>query len=234
MKVRPLRAAMIVAAIAWTIVRCAFGVSAATGASPAPKPSPHGAPAVNASGGLSTGNFNVETDQTDYDLKTGDFTMPHHVHFTRPGTDVTGDSAKGNSQRGTLVITGNVVLHQNGPLGGVSASSKVAQAPSTLTTDQLAVDSKRKQYVATGAVKFTQSARVVTAQRGVLDEGSHTLDLSGSVHIEDGPQTLDADTVHYDTLTEHVDVHGAPVIIRAPAATPLPASPKPTRAPKRR
>ena len=233
MKLRPLRAAIVAAAIGGLVAPAALGVSAATGASPAPKASP-GAPAVTASGGLSTGNFNVETDQTDYDLKSGDFTMPHHVHFTRPGTDVTGDSAKGNSQRGTLTITGNVILHQNGPLGGVSASNKVSQAPSTLTTNQLAVDSKRKQYVATGAVRFTQSSRVVTAQRGVLDEANHTLDLNGTVHIEDGPQTLDADTVHYDTLTEHVDVHGAPVIIRAPAATPLPSSPKPTRAPKHR
>ncbi len=181
---------------------------------------------------VTTSDFHVETDETHYNLKSGNFTMPHHVHFTRPGTDVTGDSAVGNSQRGTLTITGHVVLHQIGSLDEVAASSKVAQAPSTLMTDQLAVDSKRKLYVADGTVRFTQDKRLATADHGVLDQPGHALDLKGNVHIEDGAQTLNAQTVHYDTLTENVDVHGAPVIITAPVASPLPGIPKPSRSPK--
>ena len=209
--------------------------------SPAPRPTPAKstakvaaaqAPLPQPNSGFSNGDFTVETDQTNYNLKTGEFTMPHHVKFTRPGTDVTGDRAVGNSQKDVITITGNVVLHQTGPLNELGPSTThLGTEPSTLTTDSLAIDGKKKVYVATGNVVYTQADKKVTADHGTLDQINHTLDLNGNVHISQGDQSMAAETVHYNTLTEDVEAHGAPVLIRAPAATPGPPLPSATPGP---
>ena len=41
--------------------------------------------------------YQITTDQTNWNLNSGDFTMPHEVKVTRPGTDARGDKAKGNT-----------------------------------------------------------------------------------------------------------------------------------------
>jgi lipopolysaccharide assembly outer membrane protein LptD (OstA) len=171
--------------------------------------------------GVTTRDFRIETDQTNSNLNDGSFTMPHRVKFFRPGTDVVGDSAKGNYKAGTVTITGHVVLHDNGESAEAQkAGAAPGGGPATLTCDQLDVDSKRKIYTATGNVVYTQGTRRATAQSGRLDQSAHTLDLSGNVRLADGDQTLTAQVVHYNTLTKDVSTSGNPVIMSQPAAQP--------------
>lgn len=249
---RASRSRVALATVAACVALIALDVPA--GAAPTPSPAPHAtakpgakapaakssakpAPAANGPGSaLTNGQFTVETDETDYDLKTGDFDMPHHVHFTRPGTDVVGDRAHGNTRNNTITIDGNVVLHQTGAINslGSGAQRLTAQEPSTLTTDELQVDGKTKTYTAIGNVKWTQGNKLLTADHGVLNEVTHQLTLQGNVHIEEGEQSMDADTVHYDTATEKGNALGSPVIARMPVASPPPATPGPTAKPKAR
>jgi hypothetical protein len=81
------------------------------GASPAPPAAP--APAASSSG-LEMNGYQIATDQTNWNLNTGDFVMPHEVRVTRPGTDARGDHAKGNTKLGTATLIGNVIVHDNG------------------------------------------------------------------------------------------------------------------------
>jgi lipopolysaccharide assembly outer membrane protein LptD (OstA) len=183
----------------------------AVAAAPPPAPSPP-------PGGVTTRDFRIETDQTNSNLNDGNFTMPHRVKFFRPGTDVVGDRAKGNYKAGTVTISGHVVLHDSGQSSEAQqAGAAPGGGPATLQCDELQVDSKNKTYVAIGNVVYVQGARRVTAQMGRLDQGTHTLDLSGDVRLADGDQTLTAQFVHYDTLTKDVSTSGKPVILSQPA-----------------
>lgn len=185
---------------------------------------PRGAPG-GTPGGAASRDFRIETDQTNSNLNDGNFTMPHRVKFFRPGTDIVGDSAKGNYKAGTVTITGHVVLHDNGAASEAQAAGAPAGGgPSTLECDQLAVDSKRKVYVATGNVHYIQGQRHATAESGKLDQGAHALDLMGNVRLADGDETLTAQMVHYDTLTKDVSTSGNPVILSQPAARPAPGT----------
>jgi lipopolysaccharide assembly outer membrane protein LptD (OstA) len=198
---------------------------------PAPKP----APALPSST-LTNGQFSVETDETNYNLTNGDFDMPHHVHFTRPGTDVTGDRAHGNTRANTITITGHVVLHQTGAVNslGAGAQKVTSEEPSTLTTDELFVDGKAKTYTANGNVHWSQGNKRLSADHGVLNEVTHLLNLQGNVHIEQDQQSMDADRVDYDTDTEQGTAYGAPVVAKMPVEAPgpgvtAPPTPKPKR-----
>ncbi|HEY6236908.1 MAG TPA: LPS export ABC transporter periplasmic protein LptC, partial [Candidatus Elarobacter sp.] len=71
-------------------------------------------PASSAPGSFQTPAYRIETDETQANFNTGDFTMPHKVRFYRPGTDAIGDRAQGNSKRGTVSLFGNVVVHDSG------------------------------------------------------------------------------------------------------------------------
>ncbi|MDQ2991884.1 MAG: LPS export ABC transporter periplasmic protein LptC, partial [Candidatus Eremiobacteraeota bacterium] len=91
-----------------------LGLALACGASAlaaAPQPRPTRAPVNN---GLHTSSYQIDTDETDGNLETGDFKMPHRVRFYRPGTDAVGDRAAGNTKRGTVTLFGNVVVHDSG------------------------------------------------------------------------------------------------------------------------
>jgi lipopolysaccharide export system protein LptA len=170
-----------------------------------------------ADSGLQSGDFHIVTDETNYNLTNGDFTMPHHVSASRPGTQISGDRARGNSRRHLMTISGNVAVHQTGPISGsMAAAEHLSNAPSTMTADSLTVDWGNRVYTAEGRVRFTQGARVVSADRGTLDDASHQMTLTGNVHIEEGPQTMDAQNMDYNTQTEDVKAHGN-VTIRAPA-----------------
>jgi lipopolysaccharide export system protein LptC len=178
-----------------------------------------------ASGGVTTRDFRIETDQTNSNLNDGNFTMPHRVKFFRPGTDAVGDSAKGNYKSGTLTISGHVVLHDSGePAAGGKAGAAPNGGPSTLTCDTLQVDSKRKLYIATGNVVYVQGSRQATAQNGRLDQSAHSLDLDGNVRLADGDQTLTAQTIHYNTLTKDISTSGDPMTMSKPATQPLAGS----------
>ena len=81
----------------------------------------------------------IVTSKFNFNLNTGDFTIPGHFTATRSGTDVTADHATGNSKSKIMHAEGNVVVHQNQALAGRGDTSKFTQRPSTLTCDKLDV-----------------------------------------------------------------------------------------------
>lgn len=198
----------------------------------APRPAPKASALPSST--LTNGEFSVDTDETNYNLNNGDFDMPHHVHFTRPGTDVTGDRAHGNTRNDTITISGNVILHQTGAVNslGAGAQKVTSEEPSTLTTDQLEVDGRSKTYVATGNVHWTQGDKKLSADHGVLNEVTHQLNLQGNVHIEQDQRSMNADRIDYDTDSEDGTAYGAPVLARLPVGPPPGGYASPTPAPK--
>lgn len=231
-------ATVLAAVLAW--VPAAAAAPAASPPPPSPAPS-NAAPAPGASL-TDPGIYTITGENLTWNQRTGDFTIPSDVKFTQPGTDVTGDHAAGNSITKSVKITGHVVLHNSKPVSTLGITSKNASnEPQTLTADELDVDGPKKTYVAIGNVKFTQGTKVVTAERGELDEINHMLKLTGNVHVDDTAtgQSMVAENVTYDTQNETVTANGKPgepFQIRAPvgAAPAPPAATATSPAPKRR
>jgi lipopolysaccharide export system protein LptA len=218
---------------------------AAPSASPSPRPTETHAsqstPAPSAGATLNdSGIYTISGQNLTWNQRDGNFTIPSDVKFTQPGTDVTGDHATGNSISKSVKITGHVVLHNAKPVSTVGITTKTASSePQTLTSDELDIDGPTKTYVAIGNVKFTQGSKVVTAERGTLDQLKHLLTLNGNVHIDDtgSGQSMIADNVTYDTASETVTATGkpgAPFQIRAPVQSAPAGTPSPTKPPKRR
>jgi lipopolysaccharide export system protein LptA len=176
--------------------------------------------------------YQIETDQTNWNMTSGDFTMPHEVKVTRPGTDARGDKAKGNTKLGTATLIGSVVVHDSGSAPEAKDAGPDYQGPATITCDELTIDSKNKSYDARGNVHFVQGNRVGTAERGVLNQNKHTLHLEGNVVLAEGQSTMKAGVVDYNLQTRDVVAHGSPMVIREPipqhSAGPTPA-PKPPK-----
>lgn len=189
---------------------------------------PRGPATPGPAGEPPSANFNgvkIETDITNANSESGDFTMPKHVKFTRPGTDAVGDRARGNFKTGLVTLTGHVVLHDNGESPEAQrAGAASGGGPATLTCDELQVDTRAKVYVAIGNVHYRQGQRSATADNGKLDQGQHTLDLTGDVHMGDGDETLTAQTVHYNTLTKDLSTSGQPVKFTLPSSAGLPGT----------
>ena len=206
----------------------AFALLAASPSS-GPAPSAAGSPASN---GMEMNGYQIETDQTNWNLNSGDFTMPHVVKVTRPGTDARGDHAKGNTKLGSATLIGSVVVHDTGNAPEAKDAGSDYQGPSTITCDELTIDSKNKSYDARGNVRFVQGNRVGTAERGVLNQLKHTLHLEGNVVLAEGQSTMKAGVVDYNLQTRDVIANGAPMIIREPIPKGSPGptpSPKPTK-----
>ncbi|HEX3463432.1 MAG TPA: hypothetical protein VHS78_05215 [Candidatus Elarobacter sp.] len=201
---------------------------------PSAKPNASAAPGTTKSA-LETPYYKVETDVISY-KGNGDFTMPNKVAFSRPGSDGTADRAEGNDKRGTVSLIGNVVIHDNGNAPEAGSEDEYAKGgPSTLTCDQLDVDSKAKIYNAIGHVHFEQGDRKADADRGVLNRSSGTLHLAGHVNTAEGASTLRAEDANYNLNTKRFEITGKPVVIKQPVPTPEPgtvASPSPK--PKKR
>jgi lipopolysaccharide export system protein LptA len=197
---------------------------------PGASPAPSAAPKTS----LETPFYKVETDEITY-KGNGDFTMPHKVTFSRPGSDGTADRGEGNDKRGTVSLFGNVVLHDNGNAPEANSDDEYAKGgPSTLTCDQLDVDSKTKIYTAIGHVHFEQGARKADAQRGVLNRNTGMLRLEGNVKTVDGESSLAAENVDYNLNTKRVEANGKPIVMKQPVPTPEPGSATPSPKPKKR
>jgi lipopolysaccharide export system protein LptA len=198
-------------------------------ASPSPGPSVSSAMEMN--------GYQIETDQTNWNLNSGDFTMPHEVKVTRPGTDARGDKAKGNTKLGTATLIGSVVVHDNGGAPEAKDAGGDYQGPATITCNELTIDSKNKSYDGRGNVRFVQGDRVGTADRGVLNQLQHTLHLEGNVVLAEGQSSMKAAAVDYNLQTRDVIASGSPMIIREPVpqrSPGPPASPKPSPKPKKK
>lgn len=235
------------AACALLIVCAAAAPSPAPSASPAlvpsasPKVAPSGFPSPAASASstakseapsLETPEYRIVTDDISY-RGNGDFTMPHHVSLARPGSEAVADRAEGNQKRGTIKLFGSVVVHDNGAAPEAGSNDEYAKGgPSTLTCDELDVDSKAKVYTAIGHVHFEQGARKADAQRGVLNRGSGMLHLDGDVKTTDGASTLTAKNLDYNLNTKMILADGKPIVIKQPVPTPGPGSVSATPTPK--
>ncbi|MGH7660301.1 MAG: hypothetical protein ACRENA_05195 [Vulcanimicrobiaceae bacterium] len=198
----------------------ASALGSAALAAPTPSPAPAGGATLS-----DPGIYTISGQHLTWNQKSGDFTIPSEVKFTQPGTDVTGDHATGNSIKKSVKITGHVILHNAKPVStlGITAPNQSGE-PQTLTTDELDVDGPTKVYVAIGNVKFTQGSKVVTSERGELDQKEHLLKLHGNVHVDDtsSGQSMVAEDVTYDTQSETVTASGKsgePFQIRAPVGS---------------
>jgi lipopolysaccharide assembly outer membrane protein LptD (OstA) len=205
-------------------------------ASPSPSAAPAPAPSATTSSAMEMNGYQIETDQTNWNLSSGDFTMPHEVKVTRPGTDARGDKAKGNTKLGTATLVGNVIVHDNGGAPEAKDAGADYQGPATITCDELTLDSKNKSYDARGNVRFVQGNRIGTAERGVLNQTKHTLHMEGNVVLAEGQTSMKAGVVDYNLQTRDVIASGAPMIIREPIpqGSPGPSpSPKPSKKKKK-
>jgi lipopolysaccharide assembly outer membrane protein LptD (OstA) len=224
-----------------------LGAGAPPAKSPPAKPTaaqkPTPAASANPPGSLpgefsNVGGFDsITTRSIDTNLNTGVFSVPQHFTASRADTQISADKATGNTRTKVVHATGNVIVHRTAPIQG-TGDSRIGPEPSTLTCDKLDIDGGKKFYMATGNVHFTQGTRDATADRGTLDEVTGLLHLSGNVHIRDKEQYLDGDDVVYNTKTGDVRATGNPVMVRAPAATPVPTdeglTPTATPKPKKR
>ncbi|MBV8579384.1 MAG: LPS export ABC transporter periplasmic protein LptC [Candidatus Eremiobacteraeota bacterium] len=208
------------------MIALAAVVAALAAASPAPVPS------STPSSIMQTPYWRVETTAINQ-KGNGDFTMPEKVTFARPGSDGTSDRAEGNSQRGTVSLIGNVVIHDNGSAEEAQEDPEYAKGgPSTLTCDRLDVDAKARVYTAIGNVKYTQGDRSMTSDHATLDRQLHKILLSGHVYAANGDAHMRADSVRYDTVSKAFEVVGSPMSIVQPVPTRAPgASPEPSGSP---
>ena len=220
------------------LVALCTGVAPVPPRSPAPSPaaSPSAAPSSSSAprASLETPEYRLESDEITK-KGNGDFTMPHKVAFSRPGSDGTADRAEGNTERKTVSLFGNVVVHDNGNAPEAGSQDEYAKGgPSTLTCDQLDVDAKSKIYTATGHVHFTQGARDMVADHGVLNRKTGMLRLEGHVKTKENESTMTAQDLEYNLNTKHVEGNGKPIVIKQPVPTPEPGSATPTPKPKKR
>ena len=217
--------------VALRLIAAASTAAFLLAASPAPA-TPSAAPSGGGSSAMDMNGYQITTDQTNWNLNSGDFTMPHEVKVTRPGTDARGDKAKGNSKLSTATLVGNVVVHDNGGAPEAKDAGSDYQGPATITCDELTIDSKNKSYDARGNVRFVQGNRIGTSQRGVLNQTTHMLHLEGNVVLAEGQTSMKANVVDYNLQTRDVIANGAPMIIREPIPAKAPGpppSPKPTK-----
>lgn len=210
-----------------------FAVLAGTlAASPSPAPT-NNSQMPNIATNVS-GFDHIQFNHLDWNMNTGDYTIPDRFTAVRQGTELTADRATGNSKKKLLHAVGHVVVHQTAALqSGGDVTKVTSQGPSTLTCDKLDVDGIAKTYVATGNVHFTQADREGTSDNATLNDNTHMLHMVGHVHLRDKEQTLDGDVVDYNTVTGEANVAGSPALIRMPMETPAPAARK-TAAPKKK
>lgn len=188
------------------------------------------------------GVWQIHMKEYTMNLKTGEFHIDSKVRIERPGGDATADRGYGNQKKGTLVLVGNVIVHdQSGAFDSAHGSKN--KAPSTLTCDTLTVDDKAKLYTANGHVHYVQADTTSDSDTGQLNDATHVLTLDGNVHVRQGQRTLTADHMVYNTATGDVTLTGKDVILTMPGgpgpslATPRPIhipfgkkpAPKPTR-----
>jgi lipopolysaccharide assembly outer membrane protein LptD (OstA) len=154
------------------------------------------------------GGFDIRSSSIDYNYANGDYTIPSRFTATNGGTDITADRAKGNSKQKIIVADGNVVIHQ-------TRTSKF----STLTCDHIDANGNTKIYVVTGHVHFMQGDRDMVADHGTFNDATNQVHMEGVVVIKDQGQTLNADTVDYDTQTGDGKASGNVTVV-SPIATP--------------
>ena len=174
------------------------------------------------------GDYTVHAKAVDYNMKSGDFSVPNKVYLTKADGDITADRANGNGNTNIATLFGHVIVHDtSGNFGGLSSAKKASsRGPSTLTTDKLQINGKTKTYIATGNVHFTQADSDVTSDHAVLDDLTHTLTLDGNVKMSGNGRNLVADHVVYNTISGQAHATGNVILQFASNVHPI-ATPKP-------
>jgi lipopolysaccharide export system protein LptA len=202
-------------------------------ASPAASGAPSSAPSAAGPGAvLELGVWTIHASAVDANFKTGEFSTPNKVVMTRVGGDVTADRSDGNYKTQVVNLYGNVVMHDStGDFGGRGKPGQ-SSGPSTLTADKAEIDGKAKVYKAIGNVHYVSADTNVTAENGTLDDTTHDLFLQNNVHVSQGPRSVVADTVHYNTITGQAHAEGN-VTMQLPGQLSRGlATPKPIHVPK--
>jgi len=173
------------------------------------------------------GGWTIQTDQTDLNLASGAFAVPHAFTMTREdGSTVTADRAVGNYKKKQAVLYGHVSVHDANGTFGLKSAQTVHHEPATLTADTLKLDDALHLYDADGNVHYVQGQTTVDAQMAHLNDVTHRLDLSGKVHIVQADRTLDAQTATYNTATGDGEADGN-AMMTFPGLAPSIATPKP-------
>jgi lipopolysaccharide assembly outer membrane protein LptD (OstA) len=170
--------------------------------------------------------------QVDVNFKSGDFSTPDKVTMTRGGGDISGDRASGNYKTKNVTIYGHVVMHDTeGNFAGLSNTKPTkSRGPATLTADQVHIDGTAKIYTADGHVHYVQADTTTDADKGVLTDPTHDLDLTGNVHIAQGTRNMEADHVLYNTVSGQAHAEGNPVTLQFPSEVNRPlATPRPIK-----
>ncbi|HUY41647.1 MAG TPA: LptA/OstA family protein [Candidatus Dormibacteraeota bacterium] len=201
-------------------------VAAAVAASPTPAPSAY-------SDSFAVGIWTVHTSSLDFNQKSGDFSVPTKLLMTRQGGDVEADRANGNYKTQIVTLYGDVTMHdQSGNFAGMASGSIThPSGPATLTADQIRIDGKTRVYVATGHVHYVQENTTVDAERGMLNDASHMLYLSGNARVAQGLRNVVADRIAYDTVTGNAHAEGNVTMQFPSEVQPHIATPKPIRIP---
>ncbi|HTV94085.1 MAG TPA: LPS export ABC transporter periplasmic protein LptC [Verrucomicrobiae bacterium] len=196
--------------------------SASTSASISPKPGPSG-------DSFQVGVWTVHASLMDVNFKSGDFSTPQQLTMTRGGGDITADRASGNYKSKSATLYGHVVLHDTeGNFAGLSSTKPAkSRGPSTLTADQVHIDGIGKIYTAIGNVHYVQADTTVDADKGVLNDDTHDLDLTGNVKIVQGQRNMAANHVLYNTISGQAHAEGDvtmefPSEVTTHVATPRP------------
>jgi lipopolysaccharide assembly outer membrane protein LptD (OstA) len=202
------------------LVACALAC-VLLGAAPSPEAAPSPAPSPAAPHASVGGRYyTVVTPQAHWNAGSGDFTATGRVKLTQPGMIAYADRAVGNTKTGDATLTGNVEVHDSGLNGGTI--SKSAREPGVLTCDELDINGKLDAYRALGHAHYVSLDRTATADSMILDRKHHKLYLNGSVALQQQGSTLAGDRVDVNLRTGQTDENGAPLIITAPYATPVP------------
>lgn len=159
-----------------------FAYAATPTAAKSPAPNPSKTPAT-----ATFGDWQVNTEELNFNWQNGDFTTPGHVLLTRPGSDISADRANGNQRRKQADLRGHVIMHDHSGLltGAVAANAgaRTTNEPATLTCDELQIDGVQKTYTAIGNVHFVQGARRMSASRAIMNGITHQLRLLGHVEL---------------------------------------------------
>lgn len=201
-------------------------VAAAVAASPTPAPSAY-------ADSFAVGVWTLHTSSLDFNQKNGDFSVPNKLLMTRQGGDVEADRANGNYKTQIFTLYGDVTMHdQSGNFAGMASGSITRPSgPATLTADQIRIDGRTRVYVATGHVHYVQENTTVDAERGMLNDASHMLYLSGNARVAQGLRNVVADRIAYDTVTGNAHAEGNVTMQFPSEVQPHIATPKPIRIP---
>ena len=157
--------------------------------------------------GFSTDNgpINIKSDSMDLDYKQNHVTFRGHVHAVQSGTTLVSD---------TLSVT--YMSNRNDPSsGGVNDHAKAARVPRTDPKGDpgSAGTNQIKEVTALGHVKIDQGGRYATGDKAVFNQINHTVEMTGSPVVHDGPDQIAGTKILIYLDTQKSVVEGAHAVI---------------------